>query len=209
MTLFRIFQESPIGAIIFVLAILLALTVHEFAHAWVAYKLGDDTPHLQGRVTLNPAAHLDPIGTLAFIFFGFGWGKPVMYNPMRLQRRSDELLIALAGPISNLFLAIGLNILAFASKDFFGTFSYFLGIAAYLNVVLASFNLVPIPPLDGSSIVAYFFPEYRSIMGSQVGFIILLLLIFIPIGSGGSVITTIIQPVIAVFSSLTHLFGVI
>ena len=195
---------NPVQALAFILAVVVAVTFHEFAHAWTADRLGDDTPALQGRVTLNPAAHLDPIGSILFLIFGFGWGRPVMYNPMRLKRRSDELLIALAGPASNLLLALLFNLATY----FLGRAGLpveLLGLAAYVNVMLAAFNILPIPPLDGSSIVAYFWPEYRSLMGSQIGVVILLAVVLV----GGSLLGGIVAPVQGFFSQLTHLFGAI
>lgn len=203
MTLFTLLLSSPLQALAFIFALIIAITIHECAHAWTADRLGDDTPRLQGRVTLNPFAHLDPIGSVAFLLVGFGWGKPVIYNPMRLARRSDELLIALAGPASNIILAILLNTVVhfFSGSPFVS--GEILAIIIQINVVLAAFNMIPIPPLDGSAIVAYFWPEYRSMMGGQIGLVILLLLIV------SGLLGTIMQPLLAGFTSLTHLFGLL
>ncbi len=204
-TFLTLLTQSPVAAIIFVVSIVLAITIHEFAHAWTADRLGDDTPRLMGRVTLNPLAHLDPIGSVAFILLGFGWGRPVIYNPMRLSHKIDELWIALAGPISNILLAIVLNALAFATRQY--NISFFnadvLSFAAQINVFLAAFNMLPIPPLDGSSIIAYFFPTYRSLMGGQIGLIILLLLIF------SGILGSFTQPIIHAFNQLATLGGII
>jgi Zn-dependent protease len=209
MNILSLFDNSPLVAIIFLGAIIIAITVHEFAHAWTAYTLGDDTPYLMGRVTLNPLAHLDPLGSLLFLIAGFGWGKPVIYNPMRLKRKADELWVALAGPISNILLAIFLNGLAtLLPKIIPGFYAAPLQLAALVNVYLAAFNMLPIPPLDGSSIIAYFWPEYRSIAGGQIGFVILLFLIFVPVG-GGNLLSTVVEPIIAVFTYITTLFGII
>lgn len=208
MNLLNLLTTSPLEAVIFIIGIVIAITVHECAHAWTAYKLGDDTPYLMGRVTLNPLAHLDPIGSIAFILLGFGWGKPVVYNPLRLARRSDELLIALAGPVSNILFAIFLNALALLMMHLPTAIinPNFLQLAAGINVILAAFNMIPIPPLDGSSIIAYFWPEYRSIVGGQIGLVILLALIFIPIG-GHQLLDVIMTPILHAFSQLTTLFG--
>lgn len=205
MSLLLLLQQSPVLAIVFLFSLVIAVTVHEFAHAWAADMLGDDTPRLMGRVTLNPLAHLDPIGSLTFVLFGFGWGKPVLYNSMRLSRKVDELWIALAGPASNLIFAFLLNALSFAATHYGLTFfnPEILGFAADINVLLAAFNMIPIPPLDGSSIIAFFWPEYRSIMGGQIGLVILLLLIVT--GYLGALVT----PVQAFFSHLTHLYGIL
>jgi len=209
MRILELFQQSPLLAIAFLVIMVIALTVHEFSHAWVAYHLGDDTPMLQGRVTLNPAAHLDPIGSIAFIVLGFGWGRPVEYNPMRLKRHVDELLVALAGPASNLLMAIFFNILVRLTSNALPGYAQLFDLASYINVLLASFNIIPIPPLDGSSIVAYFWPEYRSLAGGQVGLIILLAIMFIPFGSYGTLLTIVLTPITNTFTALTHLFGLL
>lgn len=205
------FFTSPITAIIFVAALVLAITIHEFSHAWLAYKLGDDTPYLQGRVTLNPAAHLDLFGSLAMLLFGFGWGKPVQYNPMRLKERIYELYIALAGPISNLLLAILVNLLIFVQIKVGFTLIHplILNIIAQISVLLAAFNILPIPPLDGSSIIAYFWPDYRSLFGGRIGLIIVLALVFISIPGYGNLLSLIIQPIITLFTHITTLFSLI
>ena len=207
--LLNLLQESLPTAVVYIVSLVAAISVHECAHAWTAYRLGDDTPHLQGRVTLNPAAHLDPLGSIVFLVFGMGWGRPVVYNPMRLSRKVDELLIALAGPASNLVFALFLNILAYAVAGPAPFYSEILRQAAAINVILAAFNMVPIPPLDGSSIVAYFWPPYRSLIGGQIGLIILLAIVFVPVGPHGGIIGTIIPPVINLFDLVTHLFGLI
>ena len=162
--------SNPAIAIVTLAAIVLAITVHEWAHAWTATRLGDDTPRLMGRVTLDPAAHIDPMGGLMFLLIGFGWGKPVIYNPLRLRRRVDELLIALAGPISNLLTALIVNGIRVGLATAFNSntsanwqaFLGYLVIVSYFNVVLAAFNLLPFPPLDGSSIIAHFYRPWRD-----------------------------------------------
>jgi Zn-dependent protease len=210
--IFSVIQHYGLaGALVLVLSIIIAVTFHEFAHAWTADRLGDDTPRLMGRVTLSPAAHLDPLGSLLFLVAGFGWGKPVIYNPMRLSRRTDELLIALAGPISNLILAVVFNALAYISIRNGSNLinPEFLYTVASINVLLAAFNMIPIPPLDGSSIIAYFWPEYRSVFGAQIGLIILLIVVFLPLVNGQSILSLVIQPIIAGFSQLTTLFGIL
>lgn len=206
-----LWNESIVTLIGFLLSVMVAISVHEFAHAWVADRLGDDTPRLQGRVTLNPMAHLDPMGSLLFVLSGFrfGWGKPVIINPMRLPRQSDELKVALAGPISNLLFATLFNLIAFAAQTSFPVFAGFLDLAATINIGLAAFNLLPIPPLDGSSIVAYFWPEYRSILGSQIGIVLVLLLLFLPMFGGQSLLIVLIQPLTFFFRNITHFYGLI
>jgi len=149
----------------FLPGIILGLTVHEFCHAFCAYKLGDNTARDQGRLTFNPIKHIDLIGLIFIIFAGFGWAKPVQFNPDNLRYyRRDKALIAAAGPLSNLVLGILLCLIAkalhsyYANSDFVqNIFSYHFNIvlfvAAYINFGLFVFNLLPIPPLDGSHIV--------------------------------------------------------
>jgi Zn-dependent protease len=143
-------------------AVLIGLTVHELAHAWAALRLGDDTPRLMGRLTLNPLKHIDPIGFIMLVVAGFGWAKPVMIDRAKLKRPArDDILIALAGPFSNLLLAVLLVFLLrlvvalvpYSSGPVFQTVvSVFLVFMA-MNVALGLFNLLPIPPLDGSHLV--------------------------------------------------------
>lgn len=211
MSLLNLLRESPIAGIVFFLSIVLAISVHEFAHAWSANKLGDDTPRLQGRLTLSPLAHLDPMGTLAMILFGFGWGRPVEVNPMRFKKGYYDLLVSLSGPISNLLTAMVINalIVLVGVLNINIILPDFLIIAAYVNIALGAFNLLPIPPLDGSSIVSYFWPEYRSIVGSRVGLIIILVLVFLPLPGVGNLLGTIMSPLMSGFYHLSTLFGLL
>lgn|SRR3990172_729927 len=152
-----------------------AFSVHEFAHAWTANYFGDNTPRLHGRLTLNPLSHLDPIGSLLLLVAGFGWAKPVPVNPYALRQRSPAALmwVSIAGPMSNLFLAIlaaipfRLGVLSvfdaqfalFTSSDhFLPTLPQLLYVFIYTNLLLMLFNLLPIAPLDGDKIADYFFP---------------------------------------------------
>ncbi|HBT48014.1 MAG TPA: site-2 protease family protein [Peptococcaceae bacterium] len=140
-------------------AILLALTFHEYAHGKVAYLLGDPTPKYQGRLTLNPLAHLDILGTLLLLVAGFGWAKPVQVNPyyFQMDRRKGMMLVALAGPLINLVLAylaavvLQVSVYRGLNEPFILTF---LHLSVMYNVVLAVFNLLPLPPLDGSRVLA-------------------------------------------------------
>lgn len=189
--------RNPIVFIIVFLVLICSIGVHEFAHALTADKLGDPTPRAQGRLTLNPIAHIDLMGILFILFWGFGWGKPVQYDPFNLRKPSrDASLIALAGPTASLSLAIiGAIILRFIPNIFIGT------IVAYvvlLNVTLGIFNLVPLYPLDGFQVVAGLIPtekraEWLSL--SRYG-IIILLLFLLPIANGQSPLFILLQPII-------------
>lgn len=145
-------------------AVVIGLTVHELAHAYTAYKLGDMTARNDGRLTLNPLKHIDPLGFLLIIIAGFGWAKPVSFNPDNLKKRHrDEILISLAGPFSNLLLAILFLVIAriLFIFPYFDTPSGFavinlLVVWSLINVGLFIFNLIPIPPLDGSHIYTTF-----------------------------------------------------
>lgn len=134
------------------IAVTFAITVHEFAHAKSAELAGDSTPRLRGRVTLNPLAHYDPIGTTLFLVFGFGWAKPVPINPWAFRnRRRDVVLVSLWGPLSNLLSAIVLSLplrLGLA-----GPYAPPLAVIVFANLVLCIFNLIPIAPLDGAHIL--------------------------------------------------------
>ena len=195
--------SSPIAFVVSVIGLLLAITVHEFAHAFTADKLGDPTPDLQGRITLNPLSHLDPLGTIMLLLFGFGWGKPVNFDPHNLRNpRKDTALISLAGPASNIILALILSIVAKSlANSFLGSLLYPL---IYINLVLAIFNLVPVFPLDGEKILAGLLPrnlsfEFQSIMQRYGTFILIFLVL--PV-FGSSPITSLISPVISLIFSL-------
>lgn len=190
--------------IFWALALVIAITIHEFAHAYAADRLGDPTPRSQGRLTLNPLAHLDPLGTIALLVFRFGWGKPVQFDPYNLRNpRQDSALISLAGPASNLALALLISILTklIPLPSELLTLSQIL---ISLNIILAIFNLVPVYPLDGEKILSALLPprlavEYGQIM-RQYGTLILILMIM-PI-FGYSPISALISPVISYLTSL-------
>jgi Zn-dependent protease len=150
-----------------IIVLLTAFSFHEFAHAWMADNFGDDTPRYNGRLTLNPLAHLDPLGSLMLVVAGFGWAKPVPVNPYALRRHSPSALmwVALAGPLSNLLLAIlgaipyRLGLISIYSDSFANTLLLEFVI---INLVLMLFNLIPIAPLDGDKIADYFLPPAWS-----------------------------------------------
>lgn len=176
---------NPLQFISFLVAILGAISIHEFAHAYTANYYGDNTPKLMGRLTLNPFAHLDLWGTIFLLLAGFGWGKPVIINPQNFKNpRLDNLTVSLAGPISNLLIAIILGlILRFFNLPSLAT--SLLEIIIFFNLVLMIFNLIPIPPLDGSKILSLFVKEETYLVLQQIGIPILFGLIifsqFIPI----------------------------
>lgn len=177
-------SNDVIHALINVAILWMLTTPHEFAHAWVATKLGDDTPLLEGRVTLHPLAHIDWIGTTLLPFIstlltgGFiGWGKPVNTNVSKLRwGLNGLLLVAIAGPAMNILFAIVLIVISAATAQVFTALSEFATQAAKLSVYLAVFNMIPVPPLDGSKIlVALRFPPFLYNELARFGFILLLL----------------------------------
>lgn len=213
----------------FIIAILIAVAVHEWAHAYAAHKLGDPTAKYDGRLTLNPLAHLDPLGTLLFVLVGFGWGKPVPVDPRYFKHaKRDGAIVAFAGPLSNIVLAFGafgLGLVLGLGESIMPMFGsiiipseqpLFLKFAGELisdliliNLVLMAFNLLPVAPLDGSKIIRLFLPydlerQYMELM--QYGPWILLALIIAGRVFGISIlsvwITMIMTPFIAIMDLL-------
>jgi len=178
------------------IAFVVALTIHEFAHAWVADRLGDPTPRLLGRLTLNPKAHLDPIGTLMILFAPFGWAKPVPIDAYNLKNpRRDTALISLAGPAANMLCAVACSLaIRFIPIPLITTI---LSVIVMLNVNLAIFNLVPIHPLDGFSVVEGLLPEREARQWATLrglGMFMILILVFPLFGS--SPVLRFISPII-------------
>ncbi len=152
--------SDPALLVALAVAFVVAITIHEFLHAWVADRLGDPTPRQQNRVTLNPLRHLDPMGTVLLALVGFGWGRPVIVTPsnFRVGPRAGMALVAVAGPLSNLAMALALAPLARSFLDGGGDAAaeiliMVLVLAVQVNVLLAVFNLIPIPPLDGFAVL--------------------------------------------------------
>ncbi|MCH8340524.1 MAG: site-2 protease family protein [Chloroflexi bacterium] len=163
-----LFGDSPAQFVYLVISMVVALTIHELAHGWTAFQLGDDTAQRAGRLTLNPLKHLDPLGSLMILFAGFGWAKPVPFDPYTVTRRTPAgvMLVAAAGPLSNLLMAIvasipfqtGLLSSALASEGLLLYARPFLATFIYLNLILLFFNLLPVSPLDGEKVLTYFLP---------------------------------------------------
>jgi Zn-dependent protease len=197
--------QSPASALFFLATVVVAVTVHEAAHAWTSNRLGDPTARLLGRISLNPQRHLDPLGSILFLFAGFGWGKPVPVDSYNLRDpEKDNAIVALAGPASNILMAAIFGTILRLTA---GSLPIFLieGIFIFgmINVLLAVFNLLPIPPLDGSRIYRAILPSSLSPfwdMLDRYGIIILFILFLAP----GNPISNIIQPFI---STIMRLLG--
>lgn len=203
---------NPLSFIFSFIALIVAITVHEFAHAYTADRLGDPTPRLQGRLTLNPLAHLDPIGTIMLLMVHFGWGKPVQFDPFNLRNpRRDSAIISIAGPVTNFIIAILsavlLHLLFNARLTFISNgatnLTLFVLIALLqpiilFNVALGIFNLIPIHPLDGFKIVEGFLSDkYARQWHELEGYgMIFLLFLVLPVFGGVSPISRVISPII-------------
>src|SRR5688500_5688978 len=175
------------GLVAGIVALLVGLTFHEFSHALLADQLGDRQPRAMGRLTLNPIPHIDPIGALMLVVAGFGWAKPVMVNPFALRDGPRGMaLVAFAGPIANVVVAIGFavvyRVLGVAGVDD-GFVLRLVELIVRLNILLAIFNLIPSPPLDGYNVLLAFLPPRQAMAVRQYapyGVIVLLLLVFMP-----------------------------
>ena len=167
---------ANIAAVLFSLlytapAALIAITLHEFAHGMVSYWLGDPTPLAQGRLSLNPLEHLDPIGTVCLVFMGFGWAKPVNVDPSYYKKPKQGMaLVALAGPLMNLLVAFVFSFMFAAAVKFFtpgnAFLNYLISFLKYtvlINIGLGVFNLIPLPPLDGSKLAAWLLPDKAAL----------------------------------------------
>lgn len=220
----RSFSEGGLLALLLTLpGLLVAITFHEFAHAYAADKLGDDTPRMQGRLSLNPLSHLDPVGSILLLFAHFGWGKPVEINPRNFDRRytmeQGEAIVSAAGPIMNFILAIIISIILYAVNEFAGisflqssrglVIIEMLTYAVIVNVGLGVFNLLPLPPLDGSKIFINFMPyNVKSwILNNSHIFYIIFLFIWIT-GIAGVIVSPIIDAITSgLFAVVGWFFG--
>ena len=178
---------DPVSMVLFIVALVLAVTFHEFAHAFVANQLGDSTARLLGRVSLNPIRHLDLFGSLAFLFVGFGWGKPVPVNPYNMRNINPMIgyaLSALAGPTSNVLFAflvtIPFRLDAAPLNDLDPLALQFVQSLIVVNISLAAFNFLPIPPLDGFSLARLVLPPAATAWMEQYGMFVLIALVFLP-----------------------------
>jgi Zn-dependent protease len=210
------FDLGPQALISAVITLMVALTFHEFSHAWTAKLFGDDTAERAGRLTLNPLAHLDPIGSLLLIFVGFGWAKPVPINPYLLRRSSKAapMLVSIAGPIANLILAvlaaIPLRFHLFPSQAYSAnilpTPFYFLFYFMSINLALMIFNLIPILPLDGHEILTFLLPpnlaESWERFSSQYGMYVLIALLLLGPLIGFNIVQSVLQPIIHAISGI-------
>ncbi len=216
MSLMSMTQLEWIALLLTLPGVLIAITFHEFAHAFAATKLGDDTPGMQGRLNLNPLTHIDPIGFALLLFAGFGWGKPVQINPRNFNRKysqtAGEAIVAAAGPIMNFILAILFSLIYCAIFKFANSFvltevGYFITAAVQyaiiVNLGLGIFNLIPLPPLDGSKILVNFlsYNGKQWIYEHEQIFYIIFLVLWIT-GLAGYVISPVLN---FLYSGLIHI----
>jgi Zn-dependent protease len=186
MGLISLLFHNPAAFILLIIPLLYSIIIHELAHGWVADKMGDGTARWLGRLSLDPRKHLDPIGTAMLFIFGFGWAKPVPVNFDNLRdQRKGLILVSAAGIVANILLAfLALFFLQFINPAPFGPVSTFLVYMAQVNIMLAAFNLIPLPPLDGSKILMGFAPprfQYTLARIEPYGFFIILLLLMMNI----------------------------
>jgi Zn-dependent protease len=183
MGLLKLLTQDPLAFVLLVIPLLFSIIIHEVAHGWVAYRMGDSTAKDMGRLTLNPLKHLDPFGTLMLFIVGFGWAKPVPVNFYNLHpRRKGLILVSSAGIAANILLAFLFEmLLKVIPVRYAGTWVIMVYFMVQINITLAALNLIPIPPLDGSKILLGIFPNQTgkiySLLG-QNGFIVILLLLF-------------------------------
>ena len=199
-----LFLDLPlIGKAALLTALLVGLTVHEFAHAWSAFRLGDLTAYSQGRLTLNPRRHIEPFGALMVLIVGFGWAKPVPIDPHRLGRWGT-LVVSIAGPVSNLLLAtIGAVVLRVGMLT--GTMSYFFQVFVTINIMLGVFNLLPIAPLDGWRVLYELVPRSvvpRMRQFEPYGAMVLMALLVLGTVRGQSILGAILGVPIGLIRSL-------
>ena len=186
MGLIKLLFSDPAAFVMLSVLLLYSVIFHELAHGWVAYKMGDPTAKMLGRLTLNPVKHLDPLGTLLLLIIGFGWAKPVPVNLGNIptnQRRKGIILVSAAGITANIICAfIALLLLQLLAPTHDDIMYKILNLLAYINILLAAFNLIPIPPLDGSKILMGFAPQSVNRVLNQIepfGFFIVIGLLYL------------------------------
>lgn len=184
MGLLNLLIRDPATFLLLAIPLLYSIIIHELAHGWVAYRMGDPTAKLLGRLSLNPLKHLDPVGTLMLFIFGFGWAKPVPINLSYVRNmRKGLILVSSAGILANMALAFLTFLLSgFLSPSPSGSLRLLLYYLAQINIILAAFNLIPIPPLDGSKILMGFLPDRYQYALSRLepyGFFIIIGLLYI------------------------------
>lgn len=199
------FFSQPLYAAVILIGLLLAITVHEFAHAWMANRLGDPTAKNMGRLSLNPFVHLDLLGTVFLLVAGFGWGKPVPYNPSNLKSDNDEVKVALSGVAANFLFALILGIpLRVATIMHLPIDSniwlQMIEIIMEMNLVLIAFNIIPIPPLDGSKVIMRFMNPESRLNFERFGPLILFSLIIFGSFAEMPLIVRFMEPVIRFLS---------
>ena len=183
MGLLNLLLKDPLGFIIIAIPLMYSIIFHELAHGWVAYRMGDPTAKSLGRLSLNPLKHLDPLGTIMLFIFGFGWAKPVPVNFGRLrERRKGMILVSAAGIVTNILLAFGAlflyRLLSLSPSSMSAELLYYF---ARINIILAAFNLIPLPPLDGSKILLGFASsgvQNFLFRFEKYGFLIIILLLY-------------------------------
>ena len=213
MGLIKLLISDPAAFVMLSVLLLYSVIFHELAHGWVAYKMGDPTAKLMGRLTLNPLKHLDPIGTLMLLIIGFGWAKPVPVNLENIpidKRRKGIILVSAAGITANIICAfIALLLLQLLAPGPEDIMYKILNLLAFINILLAAFNLIPIPPLDGSKIIMGFAPESVNRVLYQIepfGIIIVIGLLYL--GALNPVIELLQYIIVNFISLILHAIGV-
>lgn len=203
------FLRDPFQAIATIVALVAAITVHEANHAFVADRLGDPTPRQMGRVTLNPLAHLDPIGTLMMFVARFGWGKPVLFNPMnlRIDPALGSSLVSVAGPAANVATAFVLARVLDAPLGLPPLAIELIATTLWFNIFLAAFNLLPIPPLDGFGFIMGLLPRSVAAVFAPIvpyGPLILIAVLFLPGLGGPNLVSVLLFPVVEGLAGLVQ-----
>jgi Zn-dependent protease len=209
-----LFQQSPAAAVALLLGLVVGVVLHEAAHAYSAYLLGDDTAYRAGRVTLNPASHLDLLGSLMFLMAGFGWGKPTPVVPSKLRGGVlGPVAVALAGPASNLLIVAVCAALYLLPAFQSGYLEIIVLMAAIANALLFVFNLIPIPPLDGAKVIFPFLPrsmsgfvDFMNQHGPTILLVLVLVAIFIPRFSVFQFLLAPVWPILTAFGLSPTIF---